>query len=302
MRLQSFRVAQVLKAGPKNEVQSEVGALPAGVLFLDSCQRYLWVFSDAQNVELELPPFAQFYEGIEAYRFLLRVATGLESQILGETDIFGQLKTAWKNSAAIDDGVSFWLQKIFEDTKEIRARHLEKVGGASYGSLVRKHFEGRLDGVTLLVGAGALGASVAPYLLESDELILVNRSFEKAVALKNSLNSDSVTVIAKENARDAWLRADRVIVCIPGEPFDPHAIGARQVLHLGCLRADAGEWKSLGNIAFLDDFFLLQKTLNDTRSIQIAAAERDCDERAKLRGLSASVSVSHGWEDLAVFA
>jgi hypothetical protein len=311
MKLESLRIAQVLKIGAQLS-SGELARVPAGGLFLDSCQRYLWVFSAAM-AERESFRGQELFEGIEAYRFLLRVATGLESQILGETDIFGQLKTAFKKAEHLDAGLSFWLQKIFEDAKEIRSRHLENAGGASYGSLVRKHFEGNLGGITLLVGAGALGASIAPYLLASESLLIANRSPEKARILAEQLNADSstsssraVSPVSMED-REAWASADRVIFCIPADSNDStdrrRWLGAHcAVLHLGCLRAEAGAWAQVPGAAFLDDLFRLQKALGDIRSLQIAAAERGCDERAKLRGLGTSVSIAHGWEDLAVFA
>lgn len=326
MKIENLRVAQVLKIGAQLG-QPPVQPSGCGVFFLDSCQRYLWVFSESPEFPesygaplqsfFEDVPGLELFKGVDAYRFLLRVATGLESQILGETDIFGQLKAAWKNkkATALDVGVSFWLQKIFEDTKEVRARHLERVGGASYGSLVRKYFENQLGGVTLLVGAGALGASIAPYLLEGENLLVANRNIEKAQALADDLASPVVSVVSIDDS-EAWARADRVIFCIPADAtrdaqrfewfhynkLGGKSAGVRRVLHLGCMRAEGGVWTQVPGAAFLDDLFRLQKSLEDTRSLQLAAAERACDERAKLRGLGNSVSIAHGWEDLALFA
>ena len=39
----------------------------------------------------------ELYQGADAYGFLLRLASGLESEIAGETEIFGQIKEAWIN-------------------------------------------------------------------------------------------------------------------------------------------------------------------------------------------------------------
>jgi hypothetical protein len=182
--------------------------------------------------------------------------------------------------------------------------------------LVRRYFQlgsqaqgekaaGKLEGTTLLVGAGSLGAAVAPYLLESDRLWIANRSFEKASALATELSASQVTAVELDDAR-AWAQADRVILCVPTDARrdDERAEWARgrKVLHLGCLRADAGAWAQVPGATFLDDLFLLQKSQGEARSIQLAAAARSCDERAKLRGLGTSVSIAHGWEDLAVFA
>ncbi|MDR3605859.1 MAG: hypothetical protein P4M08_00595 [Oligoflexia bacterium] len=318
MGLESLRVAQVQKNAQSSQSLASTDlaiASEPGIFFLNSCQRLLWVYFEDRQPDFKNGSSLgnlQIFKGVDAYRFLLRVASGLESQILGETDIFGQMKAALKNTPSLGSVVSFGVQKIFqqifEDTKEIRSRYLENLGGTSYGSLVRKYFENRSAKVTLLVGAGALGESVAPYLQEG-ELLIFNRSVAKAETLSRGLKS--ATVVTPENESAAWARADRVIVCIPTDAAaDEERVraflsgngGAREILHLGCTRAQAGIWAEIQGAKFLDDLFRLQKSQSEARSLCIASAKAACDERAKLRGLGGSVSIAHGWEDLAIFA
>jgi hypothetical protein len=329
MRLESFRVAHLRKI--PNEPALAASALSAisaqigpGGLFLDSCQRVLWIYSDDRD--LNCPELAsgrlELHEGMDAYRLLLRVAAGLESAVVGETDIFGQLKEAWRKSLLLDQTVSFWLKKVFEDTKEVRAQHLEHLGGLTYGSLARKHFtansaENGLAGTTLLVGAGNLGATVAPYFTQGEELLILNRGIERAEALRLEVLAlhpgARVRVIIPGGAdeAEAWAQCTRAIVCIPAddgadaarvEAFRRGGSAGRTVLHLGCARAQAGAWSLIEGASFLDDIFRLQKSQGEVRSVRIALAKRACDERAKLRSLGGSMSIAHGWEDLALFA
>jgi hypothetical protein len=285
-------------------------ALP-GVLHLDSCQRMLWVCADKELEAVDLSGL-EIFEGVDAYRFLLRVAAGLESQIVGETDIFGQLKDAWRKCAGgLEIGVL--MQRLFEDTKDIRSRYLQHLGGASYGSLVRMMLK-QNPGPTLVVGAGQLAQSVAPFLLDQ-EIWLLNRSAEKAADLCSSLmvqgqggQKPNIRIISKDEEAMAWRKAAAVVVCIP---FDADRDAERVVLrdghagpviHLGGHHEEAGAWNALPDFQALDDLFALKKAQGDVRMTQVQQAARACDEKAKLRALGASITIPHGWEDLAVFA
>src|SRR5262245_60181131 len=74
---------------------STIELRPFGAYFtLDTCQRRLWV-GDARGGGFP----AAALSGEEAYLLLLRIATGLESAVAGETDVFGQLKQAWREFA-----------------------------------------------------------------------------------------------------------------------------------------------------------------------------------------------------------
>jgi hypothetical protein len=319
MRQENLRVIH-LRKGPYLDpgVSAFIQSQLPEAFFLDSCQRQLWACSalELEGVEHSLLAGIEIFAGVEAYEFLLRVATGLESQIVGETDIFGQFKDAWRKcSGGVELGIL--MQRLFEDTKDIRSRLMQNLGGASYGSLVRMLLRNR-QGPTLIVGAGQIAQSVAPYLIEG-ELWLTNRSRGSLEALhmdllarqkKQNPPHSQIRMLESADEARAWREAANIVVCIPfDESRDAERVALRQaggkmggVIHLGGMAEQAGVWTQLKQFHSLSDLFALQKTQGDVRVSQIVQAKRACEEKAKLRALGASITIPHGWEDLAVFA
>jgi hypothetical protein len=296
------------------------GALPpvptssGPTLILDTCQRWICVLRTQEPIT-PIPGVDQF-SGEDAYRFLLRVTTGLESRLQGETNIFGQVKQAWA-----PHGTHFpWLQRLFEDTKEIRAQHLSDVGGPSYGRLVRRllHPISAPHGRSLLlVGAGELAQAVAPWLT-GFHLHILNRDATRAATLAQSLRHHGhhhlpIDVVVASDIDDAWRSAHAVVLCIPFDTDqDRRRIAQLQqrsgafprplVIHLGGTHSQAGPWTQVPNFHSLDDVFLLHQHESGARRSQLRRADHACQERARLRALGPSLSISHGWEDLASFA
>src|SRR5262245_24041954 len=70
----------------------------------------------------------EVHGGADAYRFLLQLACGLESEIAGETEIFGQIKQAWRDYEATHAtearALRPWMQRLLQDTKEVRSEHV----------------------------------------------------------------------------------------------------------------------------------------------------------------------------------
>jgi hypothetical protein len=300
MQLDSLRVIHGLKKSAGSPDLEHSAVNPSRVFFLDSCQRRLWVgASDALESDSTLQKSAlQNFKGVHAYLFLLRVATGLESEVKGETDIFGQLKEAWKANPVAE--LESWMQRLFEDAKEIRSRYLQGLGGASYGTLVRKLLPE--TGPVLILGAGQIARSVAPFLLDRG-LVLWNRSPARLFEFHAELAEKSAAQIqVAASEYEAWTLAKSAVICVPISV--PISSGEMPIVHLGGYRHQA-EWASAPQfkclVKYLDDVFELQRSQNELRFFQLAEAERACETRAKLRGLGGSLSIAHGWEDLATF-
>jgi hypothetical protein len=262
----------------------------------------------------------EVYKGKEAYFFLLRLTTGLESKVLGETDIFGQFKEAWSQAVGRDKTVylclNSWVQRIFEDTKEIRTQYLQNLGGSSYGSLVRKMIReqgAHVDQPILIVGAGQIARSIAP-LLSDFELWLWNRDPIRLCAFHDEISMRSRSQVKKlgteESEAKGWREAGTIVVCVPLNSardlqriqwFQQGKLAERLIIHLGGIKEQCELWKAIPQFRCLSDLFDLQNVQGNVRSVQITQAERACEDRAKLRALGVSLSIPHGWEDLASF-
>jgi hypothetical protein len=261
--------------------------------------------------------------GAGAYRFLLQLACGLESEIAGETEILGQIKQAWRDyeTARPEAAKALrpWMQRLLQDTKEIRSEYVVSLGSATYGSLVRRLLGGQLPGPTLLIGAGQLAETILPFL-DTGEVLVWNRSRERGAAMlsrQRAAQADRVQLLepAVEAEEAAWLRAHDVVLCIPADAardarrvqlWQQHGHGTGRVLHLGIHDTAGTAWAGMPRLATLTDLFGLRDTQASQRELQLARARRACFNKAQLARLddadgSRAGSSNHGWEDLAVF-
>ena len=130
--------------------------------------------------------------GDEAAQHLFRVASGLDSLVLGEAEILGQVKVALEN-ARLNGSSGPALDELFRRAigcgKRARSETAISRGGLSIGAaaveLARQIF-GDLRGRTVLIlGAGKMSARVAQCLVSSGahSVIVANRTFERAQEL-----------------------------------------------------------------------------------------------------------------------
>jgi hypothetical protein len=297
----------------------------ADLFLIDTCQRRVAVINGREAVDQARAEFPadgaiEAFTGADAYAFLLRFACGLESKLVAETEIFGQIKQAWREfsqgGSPLARQLSPWIQLLFQDAKAVRAQCLAKLGSASYGSQVRRLLgEDAKGGPTLLIGAGQLAQSVAPWLTGS-ELWLWNRTPERAEELARELAKRDparpVRVIdsGSEAELAAWRTARNIILCVPA---DDRQDGARvqawgqrtdragRVVHLGLGTHGATPWNGLPELVSLGALFEMLQAQTELRRRQIERARRACLEKALLRSLGANSSHPHSWEDLAAF-
>jgi glutamyl-tRNA reductase len=290
-----------------------------------TCQRTVLVAAgrESRAALIERMPHAaraQAYTGAEAYAFLLRFACGLESRLVGETEIFGQIKESWREFCAspglLSRQLDSWVQLLFQDTKEVRARQLSGLGSASYGSQVRRLLGTASAGPTLLVGAGQLAQAVAPWI-QAGELLLWNRSRDRAlelarlVAERNPQRACRVLEATAAAELAAWSTAGDIVMCVPADPArDAARIAAwkarpghpGRIVHLGLGESGDASWAEVSGLTSLASLFEMLKAQSDLRSVQVTRARRACAEKAVLRSLGPSATQAHGWEDLAAFA
>ena len=136
----------------------------------------------------------------ESLRHLLRVAAGLESLVLGEDQILGQVRDAYED-ARTADGIGPLLEngvtkaiRVGERARTETAINEGVVSLASAAVRLAREKHG-IDGSTgLVVGAGEMGTVAAKRLGRAvDRLVIANRTVERAVSVAETVD-DSVTV------------------------------------------------------------------------------------------------------------
>ncbi len=213
---------------------SELRALPGveEIVILGTCNRTeIYCLSTAEGKkELvdwihhanDIPPgeldrHLYQHEGAEAARHLIRVASGLDSLVLGETQILGQLKDAWQqahDAGSLGKVLDRLFQHTFNAAKSIRTQSgiSDHTVSVAYTAVVlaRQIFGDLTTKTVVLVGAGEMVQLCGRYLRDHDiaNLIIVNRSREKAEELATEMSALALTL---DQLGDALPRADILI-------------------------------------------------------------------------------------------
>jgi glutamyl-tRNA reductase len=140
----------------------------------------------------ELNGYLYHYEKDDAVKHLFRVASSLDSMVLGEPQILGQVKDAYGYAAefrTIGPVLDKFFTKTFSVAKRVRTetRVASSAVSVSYAAveLARKIFGDLSDKTVLLVGAGEMCELAARHLISSGVkgIMVTNRTFERAVKL-----------------------------------------------------------------------------------------------------------------------
>jgi glutamyl-tRNA reductase len=149
----------------------------------------------------ELDPHLYTYSAEEAVRHLFRVASSLDSMVVGEPQILGQLKDAY-DLAIAQKSTGLILNKVFKKAisvaKRIRSetRIAESAVSISFAAVeLAKKIFGRLDGkIVLLVGAGKMAELAARHLLNNgaSKIMITTRDYERAALLADQFQGRPV--------------------------------------------------------------------------------------------------------------
>ncbi len=151
----------------------------------DECSEYVYIYQDAEAVE-----------------HLFRVAASLDSMIVGESQILGQLKEAYRFAARLGCTgplLNRLLHKSFSVAK--RVRNETGIGSSavsiSYAAvqLAKKIFGNLQQKTALLVGAGEMAELAAEHLLGQgvEKVVVVNRTLSRAVDLAKRFNGEAAS-------------------------------------------------------------------------------------------------------------
>jgi glutamyl-tRNA reductase len=159
-------------------------------------------------------------------RHLFQVASGLESMVVGETEIFGQVKRAYElATGAKTTGklLNRLFQKSFQVGKQVRSSTAITRGSVSVGSVavdLAEQIFGDLDGCKIMiVGAGKTSEKTAKAFRSrgAEQIFVSNRSFERAQALATMTGGRAI------HFKD-WEQEFRDLDILVSSTAAPHAI------------------------------------------------------------------------------
>jgi glutamyl-tRNA reductase len=205
----SEALSSVLKAMHKHHNVSEV-------LVLSTCNRLeiyavdvvsqacLDWLSDYFSLSFEkLEPLLYFYEDEAVITHLLKVACGVDSMIVGEPQILGQLKTAYAaatQARTIGKQLGHLFPFVFEATKKIRNETFINQYPVSVAyaaiSLAKNTVPQWKEKTVLLIGAGNTIELIAQYLFDHkvSNMIFANRTRERSDTLAEKFGARSITI------------------------------------------------------------------------------------------------------------
>lgn len=149
----------------------------------------------------ELRPFHYVLQDASAIKHMMRVAAGLDSLVLGEPQILGQMKAAYADanaSGTVGRGLHYGFQQIFNIAKRVRSETQIGANPVSVAfaavSLAQQIFSNLKEDTALLIGAGETIELVARHLVNSGikRLIVANRTIERAQNLASELGGEAV--------------------------------------------------------------------------------------------------------------
>lgn len=297
---QAFSGAELLILSTCNRVEcfgfSESGPDPAGKV-LDFIARFRSL--DAADFR----PYLITYEGKDAVRHMFRVAAGLESMVVGENEILGQLRDAFRLAARLKTAHSFLYrlaEKALKIGKDVRTGTRINEGAVSISSvaveLAGKIF-GRLSGQKVLVlGTGEMSTLTLQNLHSAgaDALCVVSRNRERGEEMASRMNTRWVSI---DSWRDQLKLADIVIAStaspepIVSRRLVAQAMGARR--HRPLFLIDIAVPRDIEPaVNDLDDVYLYNiddlKTVADAnlrfRRGEVDAAEEKVSEAVRMFG------------------
>jgi glutamyl-tRNA reductase len=195
------------------------------------------------------PPGGEIYGrgGRQGLEHLFKVACGLDSMVLGETEILGQLKKAYETALRLKHTGALLnkaFQRAFNVAKQIRTETNIQRGSVSVGSvaveLAERLFSSLGEHPVMVIGAGETSEKTARALLSrgAKSIFVSNRSHERAVELARELGGRAVSF-------DDWAAG------VPAHRH-PHQQHLGPALHPGPRQAGAGDESAQASAASFD--------------------------------------------------
>lgn len=163
----------------------------------------LWLREHHAALAGRFEEFLYRYTDAAAVRHVFRVATGLDSMVLGEPQILGQVKRAWnaaREARTLDSTLDRMFQYTFSVAKRVRTEtrigaHPVSVAFAAV-RLVREQFADPRKITALLIGAGDTIELAARHLRQegTERLVIANRTLANAQLLASTLDAQAIAL------------------------------------------------------------------------------------------------------------
>jgi glutamyl-tRNA reductase len=264
-----------------------------------------------EGAKSELLPYLYTFVGVDAARHLFRVASSLDSLVLGEPQILGQVKDAF--SLAVEAGttgpiLSRCFHRAFQVAKRVRtdtgiARTAVSMSAVAV-DLVKTIFDDLRDKRVLLIGAGEMAELAARHLSSAgvSEILVVNRSRERAERVAEAVGGRAHALEAKDELLEI---ADIVISSTASPTFAIGLDDAKRVVkrrkYRPLLLVDLAVPRDIDpRVGDLDNLYLydvddLVRVANDHR-----ASRQEEAAQAELIVSTESVALAHWMRSLAV--
>ena len=169
----------------------------------DMAEQILCNWAKARGTDVEdLRPYVYVHKNLEAVRHLFSVASSLDSMVLGEPQILGQLKTAYRKavkSRATGVILNRLLHKAFSVAKRVRTETAVASSAVSISyaavELAKRIFGDMREHKAMLVGAGEMAELAAMHLLQAgiNDILVANRTHARGQELAKQFNGRAIS-------------------------------------------------------------------------------------------------------------
>ncbi|GBE39455.1 glutamyl-tRNA reductase [bacterium BMS3Bbin08] len=224
------RAVDILKASPdikENLILSTCNRVEVYVIVrepdagTEHIRKFLSDFHEIPRDHLDKALYV--HTGRKALAHIFRVASSLDSMIVGEPQILGQMKEAF-DFALNKKSTSVYLNKLMKKTISVakRIRTETKISESAVSisfaavELAKKIFEDLSTKTFMLIGAGEMAELAARHLINNGvkDVFITNRTYERAEELASEFSG---TVVEFDRLLDELVRTD-IVICSTGAP------------------------------------------------------------------------------------
>jgi glutamyl-tRNA reductase len=228
--LQKIHEGVIVSTCNRNEIYGLVSDAGKGFLTLKD---FLYDFHNVEADSLDHTLYT--YQDEKAVEHLFEVVSGIDSLIVGETQVMAQVKDAYQ-SALESEATGVVLNRLFHHGFETgkKARHFTLIsqGAVSVSfaavQLAKKIYQNMEDKTVLLIGAGETGELTARNLIQNGakEFIVTNRTYSRAEELARSLRGRALHFDRLQQA------AEEADIIVSATAHEEHVISFEQAKRL----------------------------------------------------------------------